>query len=102
MRVGGGARSVFLFKGIMSAPLAERFREMSSLWHLWSASVQEELGELPPGLEEAVETTLANCLLEARLRLKEAQQACEVSLGSLSSRLVPPRLEGAAHSSTTD
>ena len=69
----------------MTVTLADRFTEMSSLWHLWRASVMEELGELPPGLEDAVEVTLAECLLAARARLREAQHACDVALGSLSS-----------------
>lgn len=67
----------------MTAPLAERLREMTALWHLWRACMTEELGELPPGLEDAVRATLEECLREARGRLDDAARACDESLASL-------------------
>jgi len=64
--------------------LSERFRGMTSLWHLWRASVLEDMGEVPIGLEEAVESTLKECLQDARERLQVALQSCDASLTSLS------------------
>jgi len=66
--------------------VADRFREMTSLWHLWRASVLEDMGEVPAGLEEAVEATLKECLLEAKQRLQDAMKSCDSSLSSLSSK----------------
>ena len=63
--------------------IAERFKEMTALWHLWRACVLEELGEVPAGLEQAVETAILECLQEAKAKLEEASQACEEAISSL-------------------
>jgi hypothetical protein len=63
--------------------LADRFRELTYLWHLWKASILEEMGELPPGLEGAVETTLLGHLDETSDRLEEALRICKASAESL-------------------
>jgi len=69
---------------VAAAPcLAGRFREMTTLWHLWRAAVLEDLGELPAGFDEAVESSLRECLQEAKTRLTAALQACDASLESL-------------------
>lgn len=82
-----GERLLRSFKSEMASTppsLAQRFREMTSLWHLWRASVLEDLGDVPAGLEEAVESELKECLQEARERLHEALRVCDESLDSLS------------------
>lgn len=66
--------------------LAGRFRDMTALWHLWRASVLEDLGEIPAGLDEAVESSLRECLQEARTKLEAALQSCDTSLAALALR----------------
>jgi len=63
--------------------LAGRFREMTSLWHLWHASVLEDLGHVPEGLEHAVATTLAETLQASKEKLAEASFACQEALDTL-------------------
>jgi hypothetical protein len=69
--------------------VADRFREMTSLWHLWRASILEDMGEVPAGLEEAVESALKECLQEAKQRLQDALTSCDSSLASLSCKASP-------------
>jgi len=61
----------------------ERFKEMVSLWHLWRASVLEDMGEIPEGLEEAVEGVICQCLTASKEKLEESLRVCEASLSSL-------------------
>jgi hypothetical protein len=68
----------------MTSPcLADRFRDMTAMWHLWRAAVSEDLGEIPTGLDEAVASSLRECLHDARTKLDAALQSCESSLASL-------------------
>jgi hypothetical protein len=59
---------------------AERLKELTTLWHLWRSGLQEELGEIPTGLEEAVRGEATSALLAARERIAAALGACEESL----------------------
>ena len=59
---------------------ADRLTELTTLWHLWRSGLQEELGAVPEGLEEAVRGEASAALTAARGRLSAALLACDESL----------------------
>jgi hypothetical protein len=69
--------------------VSERLRELGGLWHLWRASVLEELGELPAGFEACVGGKMAETLEDTRGRLQEALRACDETMATL-----PPSSKG--------
>ena len=66
-----------------SQSLVERLRELPALWHLWKASIIEELGELPEGFEERTQAAILRNLLEVQNKLSEAGDACASSIHSV-------------------
>ena len=65
--------------------LADRFREMTRLWHTWRSCMLEDPAGVPPELDVAVGAELAACLAAARSHLQEACEACDSAMGSIAS-----------------
>ena len=59
--------------------ISERLKELPSTWHLWKACILEELGELPPGLEETTREALLEHVTGVKTKLENALQICHDS-----------------------